>query len=59
MTEEEFVEKMESEGAYYAFTDWGLHENMLTNHDTDFYRDAKAARESFQNADLYVNRLYG
>ncbi len=60
MTREEFLDKVESEGAAYAFEEYGLHERDLDRdlHNSDFYHAVKNARHAYEHAKVMTNRLY-
>lgn len=60
MTIQEFMDKLESEGEYYAYTDYGLKEDDLDEslHGTDFYNAVRDARRAFENADNLGARVY-
>lgn len=60
MTAEEFIEKMESEGVAYAFTDYGLKESDL---DPDlfgspFWIAVKDTRIAYERAAQFSDRIY-
>jgi hypothetical protein len=59
MDEQEFIEKMESEGAAYAFTGYGLSEDDLDpDVSPDFRKAVKDARIAFQRAEAFTARIY-
>lgn len=59
MTEMEFLQKLESEGAAYAFTDYGLSEADLDPDVSDEFRNAvREAVNAHQDADALTQRLY-
>lgn len=59
MTAEEFIEKMESEGPAYAFTQWGLKASDLDDDVSPEFRNAaKGAEVKFAGANAFVERLY-
>lgn len=60
MTRAEFLDKLESEGASYAFTDYGLTEKDLDPdlEGTPFWQAVKDASDAFKTADVMANRLY-
>ena len=59
MTEQEFIEKMESEGAAYAFIEYGLSADDLDDDVSPEFRNAvKGASAKFQDANAFVERLY-
>lgn len=60
MTRAEFLDKLESEGASYAFEEYGLSEDDLDEslHDSDFYVAVREARRAYENAKVMTNRLY-
>jgi hypothetical protein len=59
MTIEEFIEKMESEGAHYAFTDYGLSESDLDPDVPEEFREAvRQAVNAYQDAEALTHRIY-
>lgn len=59
MTEQEFIEKMESEGEAYAFIDYGLTEDDLDDSVSPEFRTAvKDARIAYERAGQFGQRIY-
>lgn len=59
MNAQEFIEKMESEGPAYAFTEYGLSADDLDADVSPEFRNAvKGASAKFQDANAFVERIY-
>ena len=59
MNEQEFLDKIEAEGAAYAFIEYGLSASDLDDSVSDEFRNAvKGASAKFQDANAFVERLY-
>lgn len=59
MTQEEFMEKLESEGVYYALTDYGLSDDDLdADVDPDFRKAVKDAVSAYRKAWALSERLF-
>lgn len=60
MTEQEFIEKLESEGVAYAFTEYGLSETDLDPdlYGTPFWKAVKDASYAYQRANGFAERIF-
>lgn len=59
MTEQEFIEKLESEGTDYAFTGYGLSEDDLDSDVRPEFRVAvKDARIAYERAGQFADRIF-
>ncbi|HWV45308.1 MAG TPA: hypothetical protein VN039_04645 [Nitrospira sp.] len=59
MTEQEFIEKMESEGVDYAFTGYGLSEADLDDSVSPEFRKAVVdTRIAYERASHFAERIY-
>lgn len=58
LSSENFCTKLESEGIYYAFLEYGLsHRDLNQEEDPDFYNLVKRITEKFENLSEDLNEL--